>query len=108
MRWGTIAAIIFVLLGLMSAGISLRLGNAFPLSGDQTVLPPGTARNEETPDKPPEVFGWESIGGAKSYLVNLGDLAFTSNLILGEPARRAGMSCGTCHVNGAGNGSLYI
>ncbi len=104
----TIAAIIFVVLGLIPAGLSLRYGNAFPLIGDQTVLPPGTDLNEESLDRPREVFHSESIGGAKSYMVNLGDLAFNSNLILGDPARRAGMSCGTCHVNGAGNGKLFV
>ncbi len=81
---------------------------AFPLSGDQTVLPPGTELNEEAIAKPHEVFRSEALGGAKSYMVNLGDLAFNSNIILGGPARRAGMSCGACHVNGAGNGKLYI
>ena len=108
MRRGTIAAIILLLLGLIPAGLSLRYSNAFPLSGDQTVLPPGTDLNEETLDKPREVFRSEAIGGAKSYTVNLGDLAFNSNLILGRSARRAGMSCGTCHVNGAGNGKLFV
>jgi Di-haem cytochrome c peroxidase len=103
MRQGVIAAIIFVLLGA-----PLRSGNAFPLSGDQTVLPPGTELNEEALDKPREVFRSEALGGAKSYMVNLGDLAFNSNVILGGPARRAGLSCATCHVNGAGNGKLYI
>jgi hypothetical protein len=78
------------------------------LSGDQTVLPPGTDLNDEAFAKPREVFRSEALGGAKSYIVNLGDLAFNSNLILGGPARRAGMNCGTCHVNGAGNGKLYI
>jgi len=36
MRRGMIAAIIVVLLGA-----PLRIGNAFPLSGDQSVLPAG-------------------------------------------------------------------
>jgi hypothetical protein len=103
MRRGMIAAFIIMLLGA-----SLRIGNGFPLSGDQTVLPPGTDLNEEAIDKPRELFRSEALGGAKSYMVNLGDLAFNSNLILGGPARRAGMSCGTCHVNGAGNGKLYV
>ncbi len=103
MRRGIIAAVIIVLLGAPP-----RIGNAFPLSGDQTSLPPGTELNEEAIDKPREVFRSEALGGAKSYMVNLGDLAFNSNLILGGPARRAGMSCGTCHVNGAGNGKLYV
>jgi hypothetical protein len=87
----------------------VRHASSFPLSsGDQTVLPPGTELNEESLDRPREVFHSEALGGAKSYLVNLGDLAFNSNTILGDPARRAGISCGTCHVNGAGNGKLYI
>jgi cytochrome c peroxidase len=103
MRRGMIAAMIVVLLGA-----TLRIGNTFPLSGDQTVLPPGTELNEEALDKPRELFRSEAQGGAKSYTVNLGDLAFNSNLILGGPARRAGMSCGTCHVNGAGNGKLFV
>jgi hypothetical protein len=112
MRPATIATIIFVLLfallGLVPAGLSSRDANAVPLSGNQTVLPPGTDLNEETLDKPREEFRSEAIGGAKSYMVNLGDLAFNSNLILGGTARRAGMSCGTCHVNGAGNGRLFV
>jgi hypothetical protein len=112
MRRGTIAATIFALVTLPLveplANLTPRIVNAFPLSGDQTVLPPGTDLNEQAFDRPREVFRSEAIRGVKSYMVNLGDLAFNSNLILGGPARRAGMSCGTCHVNGAGNGKLYI
>jgi hypothetical protein len=108
MRRGMVAALFIMLLGAMLMGASLRIANTFPLSGDQTVLPPGTELNEEAIDKPREVFRSEALGGAKSYMVNLGDLAFNSNIILGGPARRAGMSCGTCHVNGAGNGKLYV
>ncbi|MFX5873804.1 hypothetical protein ABTE93_20155, partial [Acinetobacter baumannii] len=44
----------------------------------------------------------------KSYLVNLGDLAFNSPSILGGKARQAEMSCGTCHVNGASNPKLFV
>ena len=81
---------------------------AFPLSGDQTVLPPGTELNEDAIYRPTEVFHSEARGGFKSYQVDLGDLAFSSPKLLGGPARRAGMSCGTCHVNGAGNARLYV
>jgi len=81
---------------------------AFPLSGDQTVLPPGTELNEDAMYRPTEVFHSEARGGFKSYQVDLGDLAFNSPNLLGGPARRAGMSCGTCHVNGAGNARLYV
>lgn len=81
---------------------------AFPLSGDQTVLPPGTELNEDAMYRPTEVFHSEASGGFKSYQIDLGDLAFNSPTLLGGPARRAGMSCGSCHVNGAGNARLYI
>jgi Di-haem cytochrome c peroxidase len=112
MRRATIAARAIAFAVIMLPGLLLTLplhdGSAFPLSGDQTVLPPGTELNEEAIAKPREVFRSEALGGAKSYMVNLGDLAFNSNIILGGPARRAGLSCGTCHVNGAGNGKLYI
>jgi hypothetical protein len=81
---------------------------AFPQGGSQTVLPAGTDFAEEALLRPREVFKSEQQGGFKSYLVNLGDLAFNSPDILGGAARQAGMSCGTCHVNGAGNGRLFV
>ncbi len=93
---------------LLFLGLSLHSANTFPLAGDQTVLPPGTELNEDALQQPSEVFHSEVMGGLKSYIVNLGDLAFNSSLILGGPARRSGVSCATCHVNGAGNGRLYI
>jgi len=70
---------------------------AFPVDGDQTTLPAKTELNEDAIQRPREVFRSE-ISGRKSYLVNLGDLAFSSPSILGGVARQAGMSCGTCHV----------
>jgi Di-haem cytochrome c peroxidase len=81
---------------------------AFPVHGTQTVLPVGTELNEDALLQPREIFKSEAIGGAKSYLVNLGDLAFSSPTILGGVARQAGVSCSTCHINGASNPKLYI
>src|SRR5215468_5464739 len=86
----------------------LQHSGSFPLGGDQTVLPPGTELNEDALARPREVFRSEAVGGRKSYLVNLGDLAFNSPAILGGVARRAAVSCGTCHVNGASNPKLFI
>ena len=83
-------------------------GHAFPVHGKQTVLPVGTELNEDALGQPREIFHSEAIGGAKSYLVNLGDLAFSSPQILGGVARHAGISCSTCHINGANNAKLYI
>ncbi len=80
---------------------------AFPVDGDQTTLPPKTELNEDALSKPREVFRSE-IAGGKSYMVNLGNLAFSSPGILGGVARQAAMSCGTCHVNGAGNAKFFM
>jgi cytochrome c peroxidase len=38
----------------------------------------------------------------------LGEMAFNSPAILGTSARRAGISCNTCHINGTTNPSLYV
>ena len=86
----------------------LQRALGFPLGGEQTALPAGTELNEDALDHPREVFHSEAIGGRKSYLVNLGDLAFNSPDILGGPARQAGVSCGTCHVDGASNPKFFI
>ena len=81
---------------------------AFPVHGNQTVLPGGTELNEDALDRPRELFRSEATGGRKSYLVNLGDLAFSSPTLLGGRARQAGISCSTCHVNGASNPKFYL
>jgi Di-haem cytochrome c peroxidase len=81
---------------------------AFPVHGKQTVLPVGIELNEDQLAQPRQIFHSETIGGAKSYLSNLGDLAFSSPQILGGVARQAGISCSTCHINGANNAKLYI
>jgi cytochrome c peroxidase len=95
-----------VALGLLLSGVCGRV-MAFPVSGDQTTLPPTTELNEDALDKPREVFHSEIVGG-KSYLVNLGNLAFSSPSLLGGVARQAGVSCETCHVNGACNAKFFI
>ena len=80
---------------------------AFPVDGDQTALPVKTELNEDALDKPREVFRSEIVG-RKSYLISLGNLAFSSPAILGGVARQAGVSCETCHVNGAGNAKFFM
>jgi cytochrome c peroxidase len=93
-------------LGLLTAGLSGPVA-AFPVDGDQTTLPPKTELNEDALNKPREVFRSEFAGG-RSYMINLGDLAFSSPAILGGVARQADVSCGTCHVNGAGNAKFFM
>jgi len=71
-------------------------------------LPMGADFGDATFDRPREVFRSEAAGGHKSYMVVLGDVAFSSPKLLGGAARQAGISCGTCHVNGAANTQFYI
>lgn len=101
-RSKAVATVFAVLLFSLQARVM-----GFPVDGDQTTLPTKTELNEDAIQRPREVFRSE-IAGRKSYLVNLGDLAFSSPSILGGVARQAGMSCGTCHVNGAGNARFFM
>src|ERR1700730_2549941 len=98
--------IVAVALGCLVMGSGGRVA-AFPVDGDQTTLPPETELNEDALDKPREVFRSETAG-AKSYMINLGNLAFSSPGILGGAARQAGVRCETCHVNGAGNAKFFM
>ena len=95
-------------LAALSLALPLRHAASFPVNGRQTVLPPGSELNEDALNVPREQFHSEAVGGRKSYLINLGDLAFSSPVILGGVARQAGISCSTCHVNGASNPGLYV
>jgi cytochrome c peroxidase len=103
MRRGAAAACLagLLMLGAMQAG-------ARPITTKEGVLPPGTELNEEPLDQPNELFYSELAGGKRSYLLNLGDLLFSSPAILGGVARQAGISCETCHQQGHNNPKLFI
>jgi cytochrome c peroxidase len=100
------SAVAAVMLGLLIVALHCRV-MAFPVEGDQTALPTNTELNEDALTRPREVFRSE-LTGRKSYLVNLGNLAFGSPSIMGGVARQANVSCGTCHVNGAGNAKFFM
>jgi cytochrome c peroxidase len=95
-----------------AAGLTLLLAaiaaQAFPLAGEQGVLPEGTDFGEDSLDAPREIFKSEAAGGKRSYLLDLGDMAFNAPALFGGPARQAGLSCNSCHVNGTGNARLYV
>jgi cytochrome c peroxidase len=77
--------------------------------GNSGILPAGSELdNEAATTKPRELFHSEAIQGRKSYMVRLADMAFSAPSLLGGAARQAGMSCDTCHVNGAGNPRLFV
>jgi cytochrome c peroxidase len=95
-----------------AAGLAMALllqhAFAFPIEGVQTPLPVGTELDDDALEQPREEFHSEAIEGSKSYLVKLGNMAFNTPAILGGTALKGGISCGTCHINGASNPRLFI
>jgi cytochrome c peroxidase len=79
-----------------------------PVGDTRTGLPMGSELDEDALNNPREVFHSETVRGHRSYMSNLGNLAFNSPYTLGEAARKAHISCATCHVNGASNPKLFI
>jgi hypothetical protein len=94
-----------ILLLLSYPGTSVR---AFPVSDAATGLPIGSELGDDATNNPREIFHSEATRGHRSYLSNLGNLAFNSPYVLGATAQKAHMSCGSCHVNGASNPKLFI
>ncbi len=97
---------------LLAAGaaavVAVGLAQGRPIATREGVLPPGTDLNEEILDQPTELFAFEQAGGKRFYQFNLGDMLFSSPSVFGGVARAAGISCNTCHQQGAGNAKLFV
>ncbi len=72
-------------------------------------LPPGSNINKQLP-RPRQVLNMASRGVDErdTVLIALGDMAFDSAFILGDPARSVGISCNTCHNKSITNPGLFI
>ncbi len=81
---------------------------AAPITTREGVLPPGTDLGESVGAQPTELFATERAGGQRSYQQILGDMLFSSPAIFGGVAKQAGISCNTCHQQGAGNAALFV
>src|SRR6204780_1167853 len=92
---------------LLLSGLSFG-AQALAMVDDKTGLPTGSVLDQDAIESPREVFHSQAIRGRKSYLSNLGNLAFNSPYILGDAARKAHLSCSSCHVNGASNPKFFI
>ena len=85
---------------LLLAGAALQLGAA--------ALPEGS-RIDPSPERfPAQRLRSELAGGRQSFLVALGNTAFSSPLLFGPVARAAGLSCNACHVNGHNNPDFLL
>jgi cytochrome c peroxidase len=81
---------------------------ARPITHDEGVLPAGTELNDDQLDRPTELFYSEQNGGKRSYESVLGDMLFATPGIFGGMARKAGLSCATCHQQGHNNPKLFV
>jgi cytochrome c peroxidase len=92
-------------LATMLAGAA---ASATPVVSTDAVLPAGSELNEQLLDQPTELLAFERAGGKRSYIFNIGDMLFSSSVIFGGKARDAGLSCNSCHQQGAANPALYV
>ncbi len=72
-------------------------------------LPPGANINKQLP-RPRQILGMAERGvdERETTMIALGDMAFDSPRILGEPAKSLGISCNTCHNKGVTNPRFFI
>jgi cytochrome c peroxidase len=92
----------------LTAALVLGAGAA----ADERTVPPGmpagTDFGFDAVDQPRQILRAEAAGGRQSYMVALGNTAFSSPLLFGEKARTAGLSCNTCHRQGDINPRFHI
>lgn len=88
-----------LILATLGAGIGVALAQG---------LPPATVIDPPADVFPAQRLGVEQAGGRQSFLVALGNTAFSSPLLYGAPAQAAGLSCNSCHVNGHINQAFFI
>ena len=89
----------------------------FPSAGTEVTghwgllmgLPPGANINKQR-RRPRQILNMAARGvdERETYLIALGDMAFDSSYIFGEPARSLGLSCNTCHNKGVTNPQFFI
>ena len=72
-------------------------------------LPPGGNMNKQLP-RPRQILNMASRGvdEGETTLIALGDMAFDSSFIFGEPAQSLGISCNSCHNKSITNPNFII
>jgi Di-haem cytochrome c peroxidase len=102
--WRVAAAVTLV---TVMAAAGANSAAADPLS-TPPGMPPGTDFARDAQERPRQILRTEAEGGRQSYMVALGNTAFSSPLLFGGKARAAGLSCDTCHRQGDSNPRFYI
>lgn len=71
-------------------------------------LPEGSTYGLDAPERPRQILRAEAAGGKQSWLVALGNTAFSAPSLFGPRAREAGLSCDTCHRQGDMNPRFFV
>jgi cytochrome c peroxidase len=100
----TLAAATLLAASLGAAPAAAEELHKVPLEG----MPEGTDFGLGLLDRPRQILRAEAQGGKQSYMVALGNTAFSSPLLFGAKAREAGLSCDTCHRQGDTNARFFI
>ncbi len=72
-------------------------------------LPPGANINKQLP-RPRQILNMVARGvdESETALIALGDMAFDSPFVFGDPARSLGITCNTCHNKGVTNPGFFV
>jgi cytochrome c peroxidase len=95
-----------VLLAGLAAAMLAQMSSA--ALAQSPGMPAGTDFGYGGRERPRQVLRVEVAGGTQSYIVALGNTAFSAPSLFGERARAAGLSCNTCHVQGEANPAFFI
>ncbi len=89
--------------------LPLRSATFNPQAAVPPRLPPGAEINKQLP-RPRQILNMTARGvnESETTLIALGDMAFDSPYIFGEPARSLGISCNTCHNKSITNPQLFV
>jgi cytochrome c peroxidase len=97
------------LIALVTATLGVTLTFAAPQRGGTPPgMPAGTDFGLDQSQRPRQVLRAEAQGGRQSFLVALGNTAFSAPSLFGARARDAGLSCDTCHRQGHTNPRFFV
>jgi len=93
---------------MLAAGLAPQTLHAQQVLSTQATLPQGSRLDPLRLQTPRQLLAVEREGSAQSYLIALGNMAFSAPQLFGAPARDAGLSCATCHSEGDINRVFFI
>ncbi len=104
-----IRARVATLLGVaLASGLALSVAGAEPVPRPIPGLPAGTNFDLDARARPRQILRSEADGGRQSYMVALGNTAFSSPLLFWRYSARRRLSCDVCHRQGDINPNFHI